>query len=172
MLGLTVSWNQLQGAVPAALGTADTVWAFPTLMFSHTAACFFFGRLTDFVGRRWPFIACNVLAFVGFLASGRVPVTQPTAISGIVVLIGLGTSLQIQGPFFGSGRVGACQPAVRRCCPVVFAVGTALCHGPGHLYCFDTPHCRRLALGLLDQCHSVVCLGCRFVCVLPSSKDC
>lgn len=99
MLGLTVSWNQLQAAVPAALGKAETVWAFPVLMFSHTAACFFFGRLTDFIGRRWPFIACNILAFIGFLASGRVPATQPTAISGLAVLIGLGTSLQVQGPF-------------------------------------------------------------------------
>ncbi|CAK7198053.1 hypothetical protein SEUCBS139899_000711 [Sporothrix eucalyptigena] len=99
ILGMSVSWNQLQGAVPAAIGTAST-WAFPTLFFSHTTGCFFFGRLTDYIGRRWPFVVCNILSFVGFIASGRVSTTSPTpAIAGLAVLIGLGTSLQVQGPF-------------------------------------------------------------------------
>ncbi|CAK7225790.1 hypothetical protein SEUCBS140593_006022 [Sporothrix eucalyptigena] len=99
VLGMSTSWNQLRSGVAESIGetSAGVNWALPTLVFTHTAGAFFLGRLTDYIGRRWPFVFANLIAFVGFIAAGRA--TSSKTFSGLNCLIGVGTGLQIQTPF-------------------------------------------------------------------------
>jgi MFS family permease len=57
-------------------------WAFPTLLFCQSISAVLFGRISDFVGRRWIFVGGNGVAFIGFLTCGRV--SEPSTIVGMV----------------------------------------------------------------------------------------
>ncbi|KAL4910499.1 fungal trichothecene efflux pump [Aspergillus multicolor] len=100
LLGTSPGWHLLLTDMPATLGK-DKVptlnWAFPTLLFAQAFSNIFFGRLSDYIGRRWIFVAGNLVAFVGFLSCSRV--SHGHSISGLHVLIGLGTGIQVLGPF-------------------------------------------------------------------------
>lgn len=48
-----------------------TLWIYPTIIFTQTLSSVFFGRLSDYVGRRWIFLFGNVASFAAFLAAGR-----------------------------------------------------------------------------------------------------
>ncbi|OAG44400.1 hypothetical protein AYO21_01396 [Fonsecaea monophora] len=72
MLATSTSWNSLSTGIPETLDS-------------------------DFVGRRWIFVIANLIAFVGFIAVGRAS-TQSTIV-GLGVLVGIGTGVQIIGPF-------------------------------------------------------------------------
>ncbi|KAJ3533789.1 hypothetical protein NM208_g7827 [Fusarium decemcellulare] len=97
-LGTSPTWNMLTSNVPLALAPSTTIaWAYPTLLFSQALSAILLGRISDFVGRRWVFVLGNLIAFVGFLATGRV--SDARSIVGLAVLIGIGTGIQIIGPF-------------------------------------------------------------------------
>ncbi|KAF5004109.1 hypothetical protein FDECE_9382 [Fusarium decemcellulare] len=97
-LGTSPTWNMLTSNVPLALAPSTTIaWAYPTLLFSQALSAILLGRISDFVGRRWVFVLGNLIAFVGFLATGRV--SNARSIVGLAVLIGIGTGIQIIGPF-------------------------------------------------------------------------
>ncbi|KAJ0415789.1 fungal trichothecene efflux pump [Aspergillus carlsbadensis] len=82
----------------AGIGADSTfLWTFPTLMFCQSASAILFGRISDFVGRRWIFIAGNLLSFIGFLSCGRAD--DAATITGLSALIGIGTGIQYMGPF-------------------------------------------------------------------------
>ncbi|RDW57879.1 uncharacterized protein DSM5745_11397 [Aspergillus mulundensis] len=100
LLGTSPGWHLLLTDMPAILGRDEIPtlnWAFPTLLFAQAFSNVFFGRLSDYVGRRWIFIAGNLVAFVGFLSCSRV--SHGYSISGLHVLIGIGTGIQVMGPF-------------------------------------------------------------------------
>ncbi|KAF4459763.1 MFS general substrate transporter [Fusarium albosuccineum] len=97
-LGTSPTWNMLTSNVPLAMAPSTTIaWAYPTLLFSQALSAILLGRISDFVGRRWVFVLGNLIAFVGFLATGRV--SDARSIVGLAVLIGIGTGIQIIGPF-------------------------------------------------------------------------
>ncbi|KAH0845931.1 hypothetical protein FOPE_11436 [Fonsecaea pedrosoi] len=98
MLATSTSWNSLSTGISETLGASPSLaWGYPTLIFSQALSSVLFGRLSDFVGRRWIFVIANLIAFVGFIAVGRAS-TQSTIV-GLGVLIGIGTGVQIIGPF-------------------------------------------------------------------------
>lgn len=47
------------------------LWIYPTIIFTQTLSSVFFGRLSDYVGRRWIFLLGNVASLAAFLAAGR-----------------------------------------------------------------------------------------------------
>ncbi|KAH8879174.1 MFS general substrate transporter [Thozetella sp. PMI_491] len=102
-LGTLPSWNQIttsSGYVQTDLGPAEVGslnWAWPNLLFSQTLSSILFGRLSDFIGRRWIFVCGNIVSAVGFIACGRS--SDGRTISGLNVLIGVGSGIQIMGPF-------------------------------------------------------------------------
>ncbi|KAL3444131.1 fungal trichothecene efflux pump [Aspergillus insuetus] len=98
LLGSFPSWNMLGTVIPQTLGAETTfLWAFPTLMFCQSASAILFGRISDFVGRRWIFVGGNLLSFISFLSCGRA--VDAAAITGLCALIGIGTGIQFMGPF-------------------------------------------------------------------------
>ncbi|KAL3459328.1 fungal trichothecene efflux pump [Aspergillus heterothallicus] len=98
LLGSFPSWNMLGTIIPQTLGADATfLWAFPTLMFCQSASAILFGRISDFIGRRWIFIGGNALSFIGFLSCGRAD--DASTITGLSALIGIGTGIQFMGPF-------------------------------------------------------------------------
>lgn len=57
---------------PAGVNEMRTaLWIYPTIIFTQTLSSVFFGRLSDYVGRRWIFLFGNVASFAAFLAAGR-----------------------------------------------------------------------------------------------------
>ena len=74
-----VSGLNVTNSVPAAYnefpaGVHDlrsALWIYPTLMFTQTLSSVFFGRLSDYVGRRWIFLFGNAVSLAAFLAAGR-----------------------------------------------------------------------------------------------------
>lgn len=72
-------------------------WAWPTILFTQTISTVLFGRMSDLIGRRYIFLFGNLVAFVGFLAGGRVK--EPATATGLSALIGIGTGVQILAPF-------------------------------------------------------------------------
>ncbi|KAL2817603.1 fungal trichothecene efflux pump [Aspergillus granulosus] len=98
LLGTFPSWNMLGTVIPQTVGANTTfLWAFPTLMFCQSASAIMFGRISDFIGRRWIFIGGNILSFVGFLSCGRAD--DASTITGLSALVGIGTGIQFMGPF-------------------------------------------------------------------------
>lgn len=87
----TLIVNLLPGRSPAMN------WAWPTILFTQTISTVLFGRMSDLIGRRYIFLFGNLVAFVGFLAGGRVK--EPATATGLSALIGIGTSVQILAPF-------------------------------------------------------------------------
>ncbi|KAL4806044.1 hypothetical protein BDV18DRAFT_160114 [Aspergillus unguis] len=84
--------------VPAAIDELkDGLWVYPTLIFAQILSSVFFGRLSDYVGRRWIFLFGNMMSFVAFLCVGRV--NDGSKIAGLSALIGIGTGIQIMGPW-------------------------------------------------------------------------
>lgn len=57
-------------------------WIYPNLIFAQIISSLFFGRLSDYVGRRWIFLFGNLVSFVSFLATSRVE--QGATIAGLV----------------------------------------------------------------------------------------
>ncbi|KIX06708.1 uncharacterized protein Z518_04684 [Rhinocladiella mackenziei CBS 650.93] len=89
MLETSPSWNLLLVDIPAALGLSSSLnWAYPTLILLQTFSSVLFGRLSDLVGRRWIFVA------------GKRP-----WLAGLSVLIGIGTGVQIIGPFLALAEI-------------------------------------------------------------------
>jgi len=62
--------------------TKALAFAGPTLLLTQTLSGVLFGRLSDFVGRRWVFIGGNLVACVGFVATGRVD--NGSTVTGLV----------------------------------------------------------------------------------------
>lgn len=48
-----------------------TLWIYPTIIFTQTLSSVFFGRLSDYVGRRWIVLFGNIASLAAFLAAGR-----------------------------------------------------------------------------------------------------
>jgi MFS family permease len=111
MLGTSTLWNQLRGNVVKDLGRSSELitfktafdlsvgpgeasavaWAWPTLLFTQTLSCIFFGRLSDLVGRRFVFVIGNFIAFIGFLSAGRA--RNGSTVAGLVSLAVTDSSL-------------------------------------------------------------------------------
>ncbi|GAD95404.1 siderophore iron transporter [Paecilomyces variotii No. 5] len=75
----------------------EGLWTYPTLIFAQAISSVFFGRLSDYVGRRWVFLFGNLVSFVEFLATGRAK--EGSSIAGLTGMIGIGTGIQILGPW-------------------------------------------------------------------------
>lgn len=58
------------------------LWFYPTLIFTQTLSSVFFGRLSDYVGRRWIFLFGNAVSVAAFLATGRSD--EGTTMTGLV----------------------------------------------------------------------------------------
>ena len=69
----------LTNFIPAAYDQIPTgiaqlkegLWIYPVLIFTQTLSSVFFGRLSDYVGRRWIFLLGNILSFIAFIATSR-----------------------------------------------------------------------------------------------------
>ena len=48
-----------------------TLWIYPTIIFTQTLSSVFFGRLSDYVGRRWVFLLGNAVSVAAFLGAGQ-----------------------------------------------------------------------------------------------------
>lgn len=72
-------------------------WAWPTILFAQTISTVLFCRMSDLIGRRYIFLFGNLVAFVGFLATGRVK--EPATPTGLSALIGIGPGIQILASF-------------------------------------------------------------------------
>ncbi|PLB38150.1 uncharacterized protein BDW47DRAFT_117436 [Aspergillus candidus] len=100
-----VSGLNVTNSVPAAYnefpaGVHDlrsALWIYPTLMFTQTLSSVFFGRLSDYVGRRWIFLFGNAVSLAAFLAAGRSD--QGVNMTGLSALLGIGTGIQVLGPW-------------------------------------------------------------------------
>ncbi|OQD77601.1 hypothetical protein PENDEC_c002G01964 [Penicillium decumbens] len=83
---------------PAGIQELKTaLWIYPTIIFTQTLSSVFFGRLSDYVGRRWIFLFGNAVSIAAFLAAGRS--NEGSTMTGLSALIGIGTGIQILGPW-------------------------------------------------------------------------
>ena len=70
-------------AVPYGIGQVKQgLWTYPTLLFAQILSSVLFGRLSDYVGRRWIFLFGNLVSFVAFLGTARVK--EGASIAGLV----------------------------------------------------------------------------------------
>lgn len=68
---------------PAGIQEMRTaLWFYPTLIFTQTLSSVFFGRLSDYIGRRWIFLFGNAVSLAAFLATGRS--NEGTTMTGLV----------------------------------------------------------------------------------------
>lgn len=118
----------------AGIGQSSSLnWAYPTLLVSQTFSSILFGRLSDLVGRRWVFVLGNLVAFVGFLATGRV--SERASISGLVRIASLNFIFfaHVEKGCFGRtwdrGASHWAIPSVGRACS-----GTSTVYGSGSFY--------------------------------------
>jgi len=58
------------------------LWAYPSLIFAQSVSSIFFGRLSDYLGRRWIFLFGNFVSFVAFLATAQAK--EGSTIAGLV----------------------------------------------------------------------------------------
>ncbi|KAJ0420298.1 hypothetical protein BJY00DRAFT_313237 [Aspergillus carlsbadensis] len=82
----------------AAVNAVKTgLWMYPTLLFTQVLSSLLGGRLSDYIGRRWVFLLGNIISFIGFICGGRA--NDASIIVGLTVLVGIGTGIQILGPW-------------------------------------------------------------------------
>lgn len=82
----------LTNFIPAAYDQIPTgvvqvkegLWIYPILIFAQILNSVFFGRLSDYIGRRWIFLFGNMLSFIAFIATGRA--NGGATITGLVSL--------------------------------------------------------------------------------------
>lgn len=65
----------------------QALWTYPSLIFAQSVSSIFFGRLSDYLGRRWIFLFGNLVSFVAFLATARAK--EGSSIAGLVSYAGL-----------------------------------------------------------------------------------
>jgi hypothetical protein len=85
-LNLTNFLPALYNDFPTAINEVKTsLWIYPTFVFAQIASSIIFGRISDYVGRRWIFLFGNLVSFAGFLAGGRAHgATEITGLVGIL----------------------------------------------------------------------------------------
>ena len=71
-LNVTNFFPAVYNEFPAGIQDLRTaLWIYPTIIFTQTLSSVFFGRLTDYIGRRWIFLFGNAVSIAAFIAAGR-----------------------------------------------------------------------------------------------------